>query len=81
MTMCRSSCDPVSALALGISNRRFHIWNLRFAICNPAGHAFAPEGLRLDRCFTANNPGCQLIPSNNAVLSRSIAFSVMRERS
>jgi len=32
------------------------MWNLRFAICNPEGHAFVPEGLYLDRSFTANSP-------------------------
>ena len=28
---------------------RFHIWNLKFEICNPEGRAFVPEGLHLDR--------------------------------
>ena len=40
-----------------ITDFRFHIWNLRFAICNPEGHAFVPEGLRLNLTFTVNNPG------------------------
>jgi hypothetical protein len=32
-----------------IADFRFRIWNLRFAICNPEGRAFVPEGLYLDR--------------------------------
>ena len=40
-----------------IADFRFRIWNLRFAICHPEGHAFVPEGLHLDCSFTANNPG------------------------
>ena len=39
-----------------IADFRFHIWDLRFVICNPKGHAFVPEGLHLDRNFTAKNP-------------------------
>ncbi len=40
----------------------FIFWNLRFAICNPEGYAFVPEGLQLDRSFTANNPGSAFRP-------------------
>jgi len=36
---------------------KFHIWDLRFAICHPEGHAFAAEESHLDRSFTANNSG------------------------
>jgi hypothetical protein len=30
---------------------------LRFGICYPEGHAFAQEGLHLERHRTAHNPG------------------------
>ncbi len=40
---------------------RFHIWDLRFAIGNPEGHAFVPEGSHLDRCFTANKPAGRVL--------------------
>jgi hypothetical protein len=46
-----------SSLALGISDRRFQIWNLRFGICNPEGHALVPEGLDFEPYFTKNTPG------------------------
>ncbi len=42
-----------------ISDFRFHIWDLRFVICNPEGHAFVPERLYLDRSFTANYPAAR----------------------
>ena len=61
MTVCRSKCDlyPRWRSEFHIADFRFHIWDLRFVICNPKGHAFVPEGLHLDRSFTANYPGAR----------------------
>ena len=69
----------MSPLTLGISMRRFQIWNLRFVIRNPEGHAFVLEGLHLDRRFIANNPGysgkiasttsCKLCPTSLSSVS------------
>ena len=46
-----------------IADLRFHIWHLRFAICNPEGHAFASAGSPLGLqsvvvlAGNMNNPG------------------------
>jgi hypothetical protein len=48
---------------------------LRFAICNPEGPAFVPQGLHLDRSFTANNPGeeAKVIPRGSADILAKVA--------
>jgi hypothetical protein len=68
MTLCRSRHDPGGAIPpwrseFQISHRRFHISCLEFDIghCHPEGHAFAPEGLCLDRLCSMNNPGLLII--------------------
>jgi hypothetical protein len=61
MTLCRSRHDPGGASPRWrsesqIADGRLNIWNLTFGICHPEGHAFAPEGLCLDRLCSMNNP-------------------------
>jgi hypothetical protein len=54
MTLCGSRCDPGGASPRWrsesqIADGRLQIWNLTFGIGHPEGHAFVPQGLRLDR--------------------------------
>ena len=49
--------SSLSSLALGDFRSQipdYIFWNLRFAICNPAGHVFAAEGLLLAHDFPFN---------------------------
>jgi hypothetical protein len=40
-----------------IADGILQIWNLTFGIGHPEGHAFAAQGLRLNRHCPTNNPG------------------------